>query len=81
MVNNKISFIYAFVTFKIKSTFLTPEKITHCYQNQRLNTWFIVKYFGSKYDVYKTNAGLYGRWCFITLFQISRNTKKTLLEM
>ena len=33
-------------------------------------------YFGSKYDVYKTNADLYGEWCFITSFQISCNTKK-----
>ena len=34
----------------------------------------------SNYDVYKTNADLYGRWCFITLFQTLCINKKALLE-
>ena len=60
----------------IESIFLTSEKIIHLYQNQCLNTKSVAKYFGSKYDVYKTNANLYGRWCFITSFQIFCSTKK-----
>ena len=34
VVNKKASLIYAFVIFKIKSTFLTYEKINHRYQNR-----------------------------------------------
>ena len=35
VVNKKNSLTYGFVIFQIGSTFLTPEKITHSYQNRR----------------------------------------------
>ena len=59
---------------------MTSDKIIHWYQNRNQNI-FIVKYFGSKWDTYKTNEDLYGRWCFITSFPISCITKKAFLEM
>ena len=36
----------------------------------------IAKYFESKYGVYKTNADLSGRWCFITAFPTTCQAKK-----
>ena len=44
--------------------------------NSKSNT----KYSGLMHNVYKTNANLYGRWCFINAFQIACNTK-TLLQI
>ena len=61
--------------------FLTSGKIIIRYENRIYNTYSIVKYFGSKQDVYTTSADLCRRWCFISSFQISSNTKKTLLEI
>ena len=41
---------------------------------------YLVKHFG-RMLFWKTNADLYGRWCFITSLQVSCNTKKKLLEI